>query len=153
MQVIWTLLYISCLVILSCCLCGSFRFEVWRVLVNFMRAARAACLNSWIHRRIVCRLLGLFNCSVPINSLEFFWGVVLGFASHMADVSHDISWMWRVVLFFARYELVYVRVCDVSLPREVSWEVLCNRNHRGSVLRDSNLPGFSGGFPFVAPYV
>lgn len=71
----------------------------------------------------------------------------------MADVSRYFKDVTSSLVFFARYELVFVRVCDVSLPREVSSEVLCNRNHRGSVLRDSNLPGFSGRFPFVAPCV
>jgi hypothetical protein len=31
--------------------------------------------------------LGIMTCSIPINSLESFWGVVLRFVSHMVDIS------------------------------------------------------------------
>jgi hypothetical protein len=33
------------------------------------------------------RVLDLVTCSIPINSLEAFWGVTLGFFSHVFDTS------------------------------------------------------------------
>ena len=39
------------------------------------------------HHHIACSVLGLVACSVPTDSREVLGEIVVGFVSHMADIS------------------------------------------------------------------
>ena len=45
---------------------------------------------------LICWVLGLVTCSGPINNLDVFWGLVLGFISHMVKSNPftGLDWHW-----------------------------------------------------------
>jgi uncharacterized protein YjaG (DUF416 family) len=42
--------------------------------------------NTYVYENIIIKVSELMTCSSPINSLEVFWGDVLGFVSHMVEI-------------------------------------------------------------------
>jgi len=58
------------------------------------------------HHHIACRVLGLVTCFGPINSQEFFWGVFLGFISHVVVHSPNMLYPFISAVLNFRYNCV-----------------------------------------------